>query len=75
MQDMEGLKVPAPLLMKETEPPGAEGEAAVSVTVAVQVEATPTFTEDAAQTTTVEVGSTTGGTGVTVRAKGPELAE
>jgi len=49
------LKVPDPLLVKLTTPVGVVGIVEVSVTVTVQVEATPTLTELGTQETTVEV--------------------
>jgi len=49
------LKVPDPLLVKLTTPVGVVGIVEVSVTVTVQVEATPTLTELGIQETTVEV--------------------
>ncbi len=59
MQLAAGLKVPAPLLVKPTEPVGVmavPGE--LSVTVAVQVDAEPTFTEAGLQATVVIVDRT-----------------
>ena len=50
-------KLPVPSLVKETMPVGAVATDAgsVSVTVTVQVEASPTITEAGTQATTVEV--------------------
>ena len=50
-----GLKVPLPLLVKETVPVGVVGVAVVSVTVAVQVVGCPTATAVGVQLTPVEV--------------------
>src|SRR2546428_440185 len=49
------LKVPLPLLMKETLPVGVVGVPVVSVTVAVQVVGCPTATVAGVQPTVVEV--------------------
>src|SRR2546422_4535169 len=49
------LKVPLPLLMKETLPVGVVGVPVVSVTVAVQVVLTPTGTLVGVQLTLVDV--------------------
>ncbi len=51
----EASIVPEPLLVKFTSPLGAVGAADVSVTVAVQVDATPTFTEEGEHVTAVLV--------------------
>src|SRR2546430_17245303 len=53
-------------LAKLTEPVGVEGDAEVSVTVAVQTEPEFTVTEPGTQLTTVEVGAAAGGVTVTV---------
>src|SRR2546430_824420 len=52
-------------LAKLTEPVGVEGDAEVSVTVAVQTEPEFTVTEPGTQLTTVEVGAAAGGVTVT----------
>src|SRR3989454_12217504 len=56
----------SPSLAKLTEPVGVEGDAEVSVTVAVQTEPEFTVTEPGTQLTTVEVGAAAGGVTVTV---------
>lgn len=45
MQEVEGVKTPVLLLVKDTVPVGIEGEALVSVTVAVHVDGLFTLTE------------------------------
>ena len=72
LQLVPGENVPVPSLAKLTEPVGVEGDAEVSVTVAVQTEPEFTVTEPGTQLTTVEVGAAAGGD--TVRAKAPLLA-
>ena len=53
----EVTNVPSPLVVKLTLPVGGVGAAALSVTVAVHVLATPTVTDDCVQTRLVVVGS------------------
>src|SRR2546422_11368322 len=66
LQLVPGENVPVPSLAKLTEPVGVEGDAEVSVTVAVQTEPEFTVTEPGTQLTTVEVGAAAGGVTVTV---------
>src|SRR2546426_11399607 len=68
LQLVPGENVPVPSLAKLTEPVGVEGDAEVSVTVAVQTEPEFTVTEPGTQLTTVEVGAAAGGVTVTVAA-------
>src|SRR2546422_119544 len=72
LQLVPGENVPVPSLAKLTEPVGVEGDAEVSVTVAVQTEPEFTVTEPGTQLTTGDVGAAAGGD--TVRAKAPLLA-
>src|SRR3989442_13054603 len=65
LQLVPGENVPVPSLAKLTEPVGVEGDAEVSVTVAVQTEPEFTVTEPGTQLTTVEVGAAAGGVTVT----------
>lgn len=53
----EPVKLPAPSVVKVTVPPGVNGVAEVSVTVAVHVLEEPTATEAGRQLTEVDVGS------------------
>ena len=66
-----GLKVPVLFVVKVTVPVGVVGDALVSVTVAVHVEALLSATELGVQSTVVVV--VCGGAGVTASRKVPEL--
>jgi hypothetical protein len=60
------VKLPDPVLVKFTGPPGADtGVALVSVTVAVQVLTCPVCTEAGAQLTAVDVASASAGSSTT----------
>ena len=72
LQLVPGENVPVPSLAKLTEPVGVEGDAEVSLTVAVQTEPLLTVTDAGTQFTAVVVGAAAGGD--TVRAKAPLLA-
>ena len=64
----DGEKVPVPVVVKDTDPVGVVApDAAVSITVAVQIVAELTLTDAGAHAIAVDVGSTVGATMCTVR--------